>query len=391
MSAVPQEFGLKSGAKVISIPRWLEVKDLRPKAEDIDQSRTRYYVVSPNLTPERAQALASLVAQRERLERTQASLERMQMPLVLVGFVFFIFVLIRHFNPLWYVVILGVYLIVQYMRLDAESDLSAPLNIGSLEAPGSAAMFHKISSSEFHRSNSFATKYPGRAREVHELLWRVHDLAEVLGSARQELNAMIDSDLLDGVEIEIARKKLLALEALVRDAEQALRELLSPRFPAAPLGRDRLLELFGRVDHALSEGLAHLAPRIAAEQERVRQYQASLDDMAAGAEKFGSAQDRAQDGSAASGVEDVISDDSGSVPAEPTISSPAVPSEPHVSAERHATPPFPAAPASSATPASSAARPELPRTATAYSDLEFPTLDVPAAGSTLAEGITETA
>lgn len=47
-----------AGRVVVSVPRWIEVKDQRVGAETVDPSRTRHYVVSPHLSTYDAQRLA---------------------------------------------------------------------------------------------------------------------------------------------------------------------------------------------------------------------------------------------------------------------------------------------------------------------------------------------
>ncbi|WP_435299632.1 hypothetical protein [Timonella sp. A28] len=256
------------------------MRDLRPSAEDAEPSRMKFYVVSPHCTPDDASALANLYAQRVRLERTHTVLDAIQVPLILGGFVIFLVVLLMNASPLWYLVILGAYLIAQYMRYDAEAEVRKPLRLEVLERRSAERIFHRISGGDYRQANAFAQKYPERASEAHELLWRVCDLREILRSSRAELTALGHNETLSAGEIEALHKKLLALDALIKDAETSLKQLLNPQYRTPPLARDRLLELFNRVDDALSRGMEQLAPRIAQEQERVRQYQQELDDIA---------------------------------------------------------------------------------------------------------------
>ncbi|WP_313277153.1 hypothetical protein [Timonella senegalensis] len=276
MSENPNVNPIESGQRIISIPRWIEVKDLRQQAEDSAPSRATHYVVSPHCEPRVAENLAAVYAQRERYERTFAVMELVQVPILLLGAALFLVVVIKDLPIGWALVPLALYAAALYVHHDVELEVATPLDVAELERSSAGRVLHRISGADYRQVNAFAQENPDRAVEAHLLMWRVQELGELLRSVRRELASMAGADLVTNEELDVAQHKMLALEALIKDGEQSLRSLLNPQYRQLPVGRDGLLDLLHRVDKALSEGRAQLAPRVAKERERMNEYQQSL-------------------------------------------------------------------------------------------------------------------
>jgi hypothetical protein len=251
-----------SGSTVITIPRWIEVKDRRPGAERFDPSRSRYYVVSPKLGVQDATTLAHAHTQRERLEKAYLTLEQAQTPVLLVTVALLIYFVIQEFSY-WTLLIPAVIFIGhQFMYQDAANDLRKPLDVNALEEHAETRMFHRISVNEFQAVNRLAQGSDRKAVEAHQLLWRAYELSALYLRTQDDFQKLTQRGELTAQEVDSIHAKLAALHALVRDAHNALSAALNPRKRALPVGRDALVELIQKVDSALHEGIDMLGPRL---------------------------------------------------------------------------------------------------------------------------------
>lgn len=246
--------GNGAGARTesVTIPRWIEIKDERPRAEEAEPSRMRFYVVNPKSDPEDAVLLARALANRERIERTYRILDNLVAPIALIGVVALAVVLVWQASPLWYLVIVAAYLLTHFMRNESEAEMREPFDVAALEDSLSARMFHRIAPGDYRQAGAFAAVHPERAAEVHGLLWRVYELQEVLIAAQEEVKTLSE-DALDKETMRALQGRMLDLETLVTDARASFKALVEPRYHSSPQERERIRQLFRRLDITLQE------------------------------------------------------------------------------------------------------------------------------------------
>lgn len=251
-----------SSPTVITIPRWIEARDRRPGAERFDPSRSRYYVVSPALSPDDANTLASAYAQRERLERAHLALERIQTPVLIGVMVALVFLIVQEYSYWTLMLPALVFVGHQFMYQDAANDLRKPFDTNALEEHAESRMFHRIPVNEYQAATRIAKSHDAKSSEVHQFMWRAYELQALYIRTQDEFHRIVATQDLTEAEIRSIHAKLSALQELARDAHQALYGVLNPRRHVLPTGREGLLELVHRVDAALHEGITDLGGRV---------------------------------------------------------------------------------------------------------------------------------
>lgn len=284
---VTTERGRGSAPSVITIPRWIEARDRRPGAERIDPSRSRFYVVSPQLNAESAGFLAHEYGQRERLERAHHALEKLQTPVLVATMALLVFLIVQEYSYWSLLLPVAIFIGHQFLYQDSSNDLRKPFDVAALEEHSSSRMFHAIPVNEYQAAMRVAKQSGSQGAEVHVMMWRAYELSALYARAQEDFSRLSSTEQLSDGELRTVSAKLVALQALAKDAHQALYALLNPRRHKLPTGRDGLLELIHRVDSALQDGVTTLENRVEVENqelklthERLQHENQSLADLA---------------------------------------------------------------------------------------------------------------
>ncbi|WP_029068245.1 hypothetical protein [Jonesia quinghaiensis] len=266
-----------AGRVVVSVPRWIEVKDQRAGAEHVDPSRTRHYVVSPHLSAFDAKQLAQSYAQRDRLEKTYQSLDVAQTPVTIVTAALLIVIVIQQY-PLWLLVVPAILFVGhQFLYNDCAQDLRKPFDVAALENDATERMFHKIPPLEFAQINRLAERDHQRGVEAHLAMWRAYELASLYQRAGEDLK-QLNAKGADPYDIHVVQRKLTALHELVITAHAAMSGMINPRKRHLTIGREGLAELVRQIDDALKSGLDGLREELRKSAHEARERQDPLPD-----------------------------------------------------------------------------------------------------------------
>lgn len=243
-----------AGRVVVSVPRWIEVKDQRVGAETVDPSRTRHYVVSPHLSTYDAQRLAQSWLQRDRLEKTYRSLDAAQTPVTIVTAALLIIIVVQQF-PLWLLLVPAMLFVGhQFLYNDCAQDLREPFDVVAIEEESSERMFHRITALEYAQINRVAERDERRGAEAHQAMWRAYELAALYQRISDDLKEL-NAQGADPYEVHVVQRKLTALHELVRNAHKALLSMINPRKRHLTIERESLAQLVREIDDALKMGL----------------------------------------------------------------------------------------------------------------------------------------
>jgi hypothetical protein len=221
------------------------------------------------LSPADASQLAHAYAQRERLERAHRTLENLQTPVLILTGAAFIFFIAQNYSYWSLLVPAVIFAAHQFMYQDATNDLHRPFDINALQDDASTRMFHRIPVNEYQAAMRVARQSNTKAAEAHQMMWRAYELSALYLRTQEDVQKLAATTHSTESEARTINSKLAALQALAKDAHQALHALLNPKRHVLPAGRDGLLELVHRVDVALQEGLDSLTPRVEEINEKV--------------------------------------------------------------------------------------------------------------------------